>query len=435
MCGKAILILNGVMKSLINFIFLMWFTTPLLGQKIISGPILLPENDSIDTFWVLLKNGNETLFSSSSSLSIIEDTLVSSFTKRNSAYQLKVTKDSSYFLNVKNIKGDIIFSKEMYSEHIYDDRFLFGSCAFIPNGLSSIYRPYKMNKIYRSMAKEKVGKMFWLGDNIYLWPKSVTSSIKKIYQAYLSIRKDRSLNRFLSNGVEHFAIWDDHDFGPNNSSGFFENAHLTTRSFNNFWNNFTVRDSGIYKVVHHEKIDFFLMDTRTFYKVGRGSFLGEKQLEWLKFNLTNSKAKFKFILFSNQVLNPKTNHETINRGLYKKEKDLILDFISKENIKGVVFFSGDRHFAEIHKLNYPNLSYPLYDFTTSPLSSPRHHLFFIEEKKNVKTRVPGSFYSNKNFLKCIVENVNNTDILKFQYKNKNGKIVFQQSLSEYDLGY
>ena len=110
-------------------------------------------------------------------------------------------------------------------------------------------------------------------------------------------------------------------------------------------------------------------------------------------------------------------------------------FISKENIKGVVFFSGDRHFAEIHKLNYPNLSYPLYDFTTSPLSSPRHHLFFIEEKKNVKTRVPGSFYSNKNFLKCIVENVNNIDILKFQYKNKNGKIVFQQSLSEYDLGY
>ena len=112
------------------------------------------------------------------------------------------------------------------------------------------------------------------------------------------------------------------------------------------------------------------MDTRTFYKVNNGSFLGSKQLEWLKDGLLNSKAKFKFILFSNQVLNPKTNHETINRGRYKKEKDILLDFIEKESLAGVVFFSGDRHFSEIHK--HTSLSYPLYDFTTSPLSSPRH---------------------------------------------------------------
>ena len=62
------------------------------------------------------------------------------------------------------------------------------------------------------------------------------------------------------------------------------------------------------------------MDTRTFYKVNNGSFLGSKQLEWLKDGLLNSKAKFKFILFSNQVLNPKTNHETINRGGIKRKR-------------------------------------------------------------------------------------------------------------------
>ena len=82
------------------------------------------------------------------------------------------------------------------------------------------------------------------------------------------------------------------------------------------------------------------MDTRTFYKVNNGSFLGSKQLEWLKDGLLNSKAKFKFILFSNQVLNPKTNHETINRGKYKKEKDILLDFIEKESLAGVVFSQG-----------------------------------------------------------------------------------------------
>ena len=80
---------------------------------------------------------------------------------------------------------------------------------------------------------------------------------KRIYKSYLKVRKDRSLNTFLSSGIEHHAIWDDHDFGPNNSSGLFENASLTTTSFINFWNKFNVKDSGIYEVVHYGKIDFF----------------------------------------------------------------------------------------------------------------------------------------------------------------------------------
>ena len=149
--------------------------------------------------------------------------------------------------------------------------------------------------------------------------------------------------------------------------------------------------------------------------------------------LAQSDAKFKFILFSNQVINPKTNHETINRGSFKKEKEDLFDFIQKNTINGVVFFSGDRHFGELHidNTNY----YPLYDFTTSPLSSPRHHLFFKEEKKNTTTRVDGSFFTNKNYLKCTLKEQNNGSYLLFELKNKHGKEVFKLQLSEKDLGY
>ena len=100
-----------------------------------------------------------------------------------------------------------------------------------------------------------------------------------------------------------------------------------------------------------------------------------------------------------------------------------------------MFFSGDRHFSEIHKHTGTNLSYTLYDFTTSPLSSPRHRLFFKEEKKNIETRVQGSFYSNKNYLKCTIQNENKKEVLFFEYKNKFGKTVFQHALSEKELGY
>ena len=33
--------------------------------------------------------------------------------------------------------------------------------------------------------------------------------------------------------------------------------------------------------------------------------------------------------------------------------------------------------------------------------------FFKEEKKNDDTRVPGSFYSNKNYLKCTIQKQGN----------------------------
>lgn len=424
-----------MMKTLANCVFFFFFIQSIMGQKILSGPVLLPQNDSIDTYWILLKNGSENLFSLSSELTIMEDTLVSMYRKKYSAFQLKSQNSVPYELKILDHKGSIIYNKIVEADKRNDNAFLFGSCAFIPNGISRIYRPYKMNRIYRTMAKERAKKMFWLGDNIYLFPDYITSSQKKIYNSYLKVRKDRSLNTFLSCGIEHHAIWDDHDFGPNNSSGLFENASLTTTSFINFWNKFNVRDSGIYELVHHDKIDFFLTDTRTFYKVNEGSFLGVNQLEWLKKSLLSSKAKFKFILFSNQVLNPKTNHETINKGIYKEEKDILLDFIKRESINGVVFFSGDRHFAEVHTHTETLLSYSLYDFTTSPLSSPRHRLFFKEEKKNDDTRVPGSFYSNKNYLKCTIQKQGNQEILLFEYKNKFGKTVFQHALSEKDLGY
>ena len=100
-----------------------------------------------------------------------------------------------------------------------------------------------------------------------------------------------------------------------------------------------------------------------------------------------------------------------------------------------LYFFLDKHFAEVHTHTKALLSYSLYDFTTSPLSSPRHRLFFKEEKKNDDTRVPGSFYSNKNYLKCTIQKQGNQEILLFEYKNKFGKTVFQHALSEKDLGY
>ena len=49
--------------------------------------------------------------------------------------------------------------------------------------------------------------------------------------------------------------------------------------------------------------------------------------------------------------------------------------------------------------------------------------------------VSGSFFTNKNYLKCTLKEQNNGSYLLFELKNKHGKEVFKLQLSEKDLGY
>ena len=113
--------------------------------------------------------------------------------------------------------------------------FVFGSCAYISSGITRVYRPWRMNKIYKTLAHEDADKMFWIGDNLYLMPKYDTKDLKSIYNRYINIRKTKKLNSFLSSGTKHYATWDDHDYGPNNCDGNFKNGKLSKIAFLNFW--------------------------------------------------------------------------------------------------------------------------------------------------------------------------------------------------------
>ena len=65
----------------------------------------------------------------------------------------------------------------------------------------------------------------------------------------------------------------------------------------------------------------------------------------------------------------------------------MLDLIKKTKANGVLFLSGDVHYAEISKLTEPDL-YPIYDITSSGLSSTWH---FATPNKN---RIEGPVMEN-----------------------------------------
>ena len=113
---------------------------------------------------------------------------------------------------------------------------------------------------------------------------------------------------------------------------------------------------------------------------------------WLKNKLLLSDAAFKFIAIGTQVLNENKFGETYKQ--YPKEQAELLEFIAKNNIKGVIFLTGDKHYSEICRKEV--MGYPIIDFTSSPLTSPPLPRRLLGALDN-PTRIPHMDYGRHSF--------------------------------------
>ena len=254
--------------------------------------------------------------------------------------------------------------------------------------------------IFESIANKNPEIMIWSGDNIYL-READWDSKTGIYHRYTHSRSIKEIQPLLAK-TQNFAIWDDHDFGPDDSDGSFYNKFLTQKAFKDFWANKSYgmnpeQNEGIYSTFSWSDAQFFLLDDR-FFKTpnnritGERTVLGNTQLDWLINALSSSKANFKIIVIGGQVLNSVTEKE--NYSNYPKEKEKLLKEILENKVKGVLFISGDRHFTEFSELPREN-TYSLFDWTVSPLTSGVASEVALKENNIYRTK--GSLITQHNF--------------------------------------
>ena len=92
--------------------------------------------------------------------------------------------------------------------------------------------------------------------------------------------------------------------------------------------------------------------------------LGEAQWKWLEETLREP-ADLRVIASSIQVVS--TTHGWETWGNFPKERERLLALLGKTKANGVLILSGDRHSAEISKLEGA-LPYPLFDITSSAMN-------------------------------------------------------------------
>ncbi len=286
-----------------------------------------------------------------------------------------------------------------YRTQAPDFSFLLGSCLYTNDvKYDRPGQPYgkKSDTLFYSMSKTSADFMLWLGDNIYLRTPDFDSKTG-IYHRYTDFKSQNYLQGFWSK-LHHYAIWDDHDFGPNNSDKSYIYKDLTRQAFMDFWANPTYgqNEKGIQTAFRWSDCYFILLDNR-FFRDPNGmpgdkvSILGSNQLEWLKHQLIGARGSFIFVAIGGQLLNPSKNYE--NHANYSRERDEIISFIHDNDIKNVIFLTGDRHRTELSKLE--KLGSPtIYDLTCSPLSS---RAYAEKPPENNFLRVNGTQVSQQNY--------------------------------------
>lgn len=323
--------------------------------------------------------------------------------------------------------------------------FLFGSCHYSNDEpYDRPGRPYgRGNDVIREMVADTADFNLWAGDNIYLrevdW-----SSETGIYYRYHHFREDPYVQRLL-HMRPNFATWDDHDFGPNNSNRAFQFKEEALAAFKSNWANpkFGLPGvPGVFGEFEWSDCDFFLLDNR-YYRSPEWyadsvngdwnpdkAYLGKRQLQWIKDALANSRASFKFIVSGSQVLNTAGGGECFCN--YREEWSELLGFIRDNDIRGVVFLSGDRHMSEVLKVE-SNDMYPLYEFTSSPISAGPFSSIEERDEFNNPLRVEGTLYPDLNYMKMTVTGERRNRVLTVELKDKAGQVVWTQQVNQQDL--
>lgn len=282
-------------------------------------------------------------------------------------------------------------------------------------------------QIFNSMANVNPDFMIWLGDNIYLREPDWNSKTG-IYHRYTHTRSLPEMQALLAS-THNYAIIDDHDFGPNDSDRSFWNKNQTLEAFDLFWANPSHGVGNIEGAITSFQwgdADFFLLDNRTYRapnkrKTGERTQLGEEQLQWLFDNLAASYGTFKFVVMGGQLLSTSPTYESYSNYGFEVERQRIIDYIYAENIKNVVFLTGDVHFSEIAVLREDGKP-TIWDITTSPLNSGVN--IYAEEKHN-KLRVPESVIMERNFAKIKLTGPIKQRKLNLTYYGSDGDIIWE----------
>ncbi len=181
--------------------------------------------------------------------------------------------------------------------------------------------------------------------------------------------------------IPTYAIWDDHDYGPNNSDGTAPGKEGSLAGWKQFWVNpaaGTAQTPGAFFRFMWGEVEFFVVDGRYHRSPDDAPddknkrMLGDEQFQWLLNGLRNSRAKFKVIASGSTLNHSKSDGWKI----YTFARHRLFDAIREHKINGVVYMSGDIHNSVVWQHHESTrVGYPLVEIISSGVANSKNLSF------------------------------------------------------------
>lgn len=228
------------------------------------------------------------------------------------------------------------------------------------------------------LLNEKPDMHVTLGDTQY--SDTTNPSVQwRHHLRYRAVKEFAAVNR----NVPTYAMWDDHDYGPNNSDGTAKGKEQSLAGWAQIWANppqGTDDTLGAFFRYTWGEVEFFMVDGRYHRSPDKHKdnadkrMLGDAQFAWLIDGLKNSKAKFKVIASGSTLEHSKNDGWRI----YTFSRHRLLDALKEHNISGVMYLAGDVHESYIREHHESDrVGYPLVEVISSGVANSKTLSFAI----------------------------------------------------------
>jgi alkaline phosphatase D len=313
-----------------------------------------------------------------------------------------------------------------------------GSCFFLADA-NPIWGSQNYGggyEIFDAIAAKKPDAMVWMGDNLYFQPQDELDPAQMAAR-YRRQRTFAPLQSLLSS-TSNVAIWDDHDYGPNDADLSYTMKGEALTLFRRYWANPSYglpETAGVFGRARFGDIDIFLLDDRYHRSANNlldgpdKTMFGAKQLEWLRNALVYSSAPIKLVVNGSQMWNRINKFEGWNH--FTAEQRAFADWLLAQRIDGLIFLSGDRHYTELLKVNRIG-AYPIYEFTSSPLTSGT---FDPPGESANPDIVPGTYVVKRQFGMIRVTGPGNNRTIALESYDQKGELQWRHEIRARDLAF
>ena len=172
------------------------------------------------------------------------------------------------------------------------------------------------------------------------------------YREVMDLTLRQSAQSALYRSAPIAYVWDDHDYGANNSDGNSPSRQAAMKTYREFVPSYELggADSAVYQAFTIGRVRFVLTDARSGRNLDRNeertsaSMLGTEQKEWFKDEIVDAAASNELVVWVNPVPWVADEEDGADHwGGFAEERRELADVIADNDIDNLLMISGDAH--------------------------------------------------------------------------------------------